>query len=53
MKRKVKFYWWSSTKEWIVTGKDITEIQKKCDDLCTKYHALHFEILAIPEHAIK
>lgn len=44
MKRKVKFYWWSSYKVLEVCGKDIDEITEKCHHLCEKYHAVHFEI---------
>lgn len=45
MKREVKFYWWKSVKIWTVCGADIDEITRKCNNMCVKYHALHFEIL--------
>lgn len=45
MKKQVKFYWWQSYKIWEVFGKDIMEITAKCEKMCEKYHAKHFEIL--------
>lgn len=45
MKKQVKFYWWRSYKVWDVTGKSIDEIIEKCDKMCEKYRALHYEIL--------
>ena len=45
MKKKVEFLWWSSRKTWEVYGKNIDEIIEKCEKLCYKYHAKHFQIL--------
>lgn len=45
MTKNVKFYWWASCKTWKVSGKDMDDIMNKCDDLCWKYHAVHYEIL--------
>ena len=45
MKRKVKFYWWSSCKIWEIYGKNIDNITEKCHALCEKYHAINFEVL--------
>lgn len=43
--KQVKFYWFKSYKIWIVKGDSIDQIMKRCDELCAKYHALHYEIL--------
>lgn len=45
LKKKVKFYWWSSIKIWEVSGADIDDIVSKCHSMCVKYHANHFEVL--------
>lgn len=45
MKVKVEFLWWSSRKTWVVSGKDMDDIVAKCEKLCYKYHANHFQIL--------
>lgn len=45
MTKEVKFYWWKSFKIWKVSGHNIEQITKKCDELCAKYNAIHFEIM--------
>lgn len=45
MKCKVEFLWWASRKVWEVAGNDIDDIINKCDKLCYKYHAIHYQIL--------
>lgn len=45
MKKNVKFLWWSSYKVWTVYGKTLDEIVEKCEKMCYKYHAMHFEVL--------
>ena len=43
--RYVKFYWRNSYKVWVVFGKNIREITENADNLATRYHAIHFEVL--------
>lgn len=45
MKRQVKFYWWATVKVWDVCGQNLDDIVAKCDELCVKYKAKHFEVL--------
>lgn len=46
MTRQVKFYWWASYKVWEVSGKSLDDIVSKCNALCERYKAIHFEVLA-------
>lgn len=45
MKYKVKFLWFSSYKVWEVFARSTEELLEKCDKLCYKYHAMHYEVL--------
>ena len=45
IKVRVEFLWWSNRKVWEVSGKDMNDVMRKCEKLCYKYNAQHYQIM--------